>query len=170
MAAAGAGARTCTFPGCSAVALVILTDAIVRCDDHTKLCGDLHDYEGDCETSTRRCKTMATRTDLVNCLAIIGTVQQCVAKIDAFAESGGAWIIGQRSFSPLLVAERLESLLRLPETLVRAAAGARDAGKPDAAERLADLVAAQVAAKRGNMRPVEKTPSRSTHVLWEAAE
>ena len=88
MAAAGAGARTCTFPGCSAVALVILTDAIVRCDDHTKLCGDLHDYEGDCETSTRRCKTMATRTDLVNCLAIIGTVQQCVAKIDAFAESG----------------------------------------------------------------------------------
>ena len=92
------------------------------------------------------------------------------ANADAFADNGGAWIIGQRSFSPLLVAERLESLLRLPETLVRAAAGAREAGKPDAAERLADLVAAQVAVKQGTLRLAEKAPSRPTHALWEAAE
>ena len=46
----------------------------------------------------------------------------------------------QTAFTPEALASRIESLLALPESLDEAAAGARAAGIPDAAKRLADLV------------------------------
>jgi UDP-N-acetylglucosamine--N-acetylmuramyl-(pentapeptide) pyrophosphoryl-undecaprenol N-acetylglucosamine transferase len=92
------------------------------------------------------------------------------ANADAFAEGGAAWIIGQRSFSPLLLAERIESLMRSPDALAAAAAAARDAGRPDAAERLADLVVAGFGAAEAIRLPLSAPPSRTSHVFREAAE
>lgn len=55
------------------------------------------------------------------------------------SEAGGAWIIPERAFVAETLAERLISLLAQPHALARAASCARDAAKPDAARRLADL-------------------------------
>ena len=92
------------------------------------------------------------------------------ANAEAFAEGGGAWVVGQRAFTPELLAQRLETLLALPDALVRAAAGAHNAGRPDAAERLANLVTAQIQSREGTMRrPFEKPAARREPFL-EAAE
>jgi UDP-N-acetylglucosamine--N-acetylmuramyl-(pentapeptide) pyrophosphoryl-undecaprenol N-acetylglucosamine transferase len=62
----------------------------------------------------------------------------------AVDEAGGGWLIPQAGFTPEALATRIESLIAMPESLVKAAAAARAAGMPDAAQRLADLVAALV--------------------------
>lgn len=46
----------------------------------------------------------------------------------------------QDSFTADNLAERLHALFSLPQTLQNAAAGALAAGRPDAAEKLADMV------------------------------
>jgi len=56
------------------------------------------------------------------------------------AESGGAWSIEQRDFSPGRLAVEIERLAAEPGRLAAAAAAAKRAGRPDAVERLADLV------------------------------
>lgn len=56
------------------------------------------------------------------------------------AESGGAWCIEQRDFSPGRLAAEIERLAGEPSQLAAAAAAAKRAGRPDAVERLADLV------------------------------
>lgn len=58
----------------------------------------------------------------------------------ALDDVGGGWLMGQETFTPETLAERLQSLFAMPKILVRAAACARAAGRPDAAERLADAV------------------------------
>jgi len=92
------------------------------------------------------------------------------ANADSFAESGGAWVIGQRAFKPELLAERIEILLAQPDALARAAAAARAAGQPDAADRLAALVMAQFAAPEGTARTSAAARESHTHALMEAAE
>jgi UDP-N-acetylglucosamine--N-acetylmuramyl-(pentapeptide) pyrophosphoryl-undecaprenol N-acetylglucosamine transferase len=64
------------------------------------------------------------------------------------AESGGAWCIGQRELTPERLAHEIERLCRSPSELVRAAAAARAQGRPEAAQRLADLVE-ELMARRG---------------------
>lgn len=63
------------------------------------------------------------------------------ANAHAVEESGGAWLMQQDSFTPDALAARLDSLFAQPEALARTAQCARNAGRPDAAEALADLVA-----------------------------
>ncbi|WP_309646007.1 undecaprenyldiphospho-muramoylpentapeptide beta-N-acetylglucosaminyltransferase [Phenylobacterium sp.] len=56
------------------------------------------------------------------------------------AEAGGAEICRESQLTVDVMATALEKLLTNPERLARMAAGARSIAKPDAAERLADLV------------------------------
>jgi UDP-N-acetylglucosamine--N-acetylmuramyl-(pentapeptide) pyrophosphoryl-undecaprenol N-acetylglucosamine transferase len=56
------------------------------------------------------------------------------------AESGAAWCIEQRELTPERLAREIERLCRNPSELVRAAAAARARGRPEAVQRLADLV------------------------------
>lgn len=62
------------------------------------------------------------------------------ANAQAIDEAGGAWLIPQPSFTAEALAARLEALFATPGTLSLAAARAFDAGRPDAAARLADMV------------------------------
>lgn len=56
------------------------------------------------------------------------------------AESGAAWCIEQKDLSPERLAQEIEGLLSAPDRLGAAAGVARTLGRPDAVERLADLV------------------------------
>ncbi|MES2897396.1 MAG: undecaprenyldiphospho-muramoylpentapeptide beta-N-acetylglucosaminyltransferase [Pseudomonadota bacterium] len=62
-------------------------------------------------------------------------------------EAGGAEVCRENQLTVDVMASALEKLLTNPERLVRMAAGSRSIAKPDAAERLADLVE-KTAAKR----------------------
>jgi UDP-N-acetylglucosamine--N-acetylmuramyl-(pentapeptide) pyrophosphoryl-undecaprenol N-acetylglucosamine transferase len=62
------------------------------------------------------------------------------ANAQAFAGLGGGWVTPNSEFNAMSLAERLSGLLADPAPLSRAAAAAAAAGRPDAAERLADLV------------------------------
>jgi UDP-N-acetylglucosamine--N-acetylmuramyl-(pentapeptide) pyrophosphoryl-undecaprenol N-acetylglucosamine transferase len=56
------------------------------------------------------------------------------------AEAGGAWCLEQKGLTPDGLAEVIGRLLAAPEALARAAAAAKAQGRPDAVQRLADLV------------------------------
>ncbi len=58
----------------------------------------------------------------------------------ALDEAGGGWLMSQQTFTVEGLSGRLQSLLRSPEILQKAAAGARAAGRPDAAVELADMI------------------------------
>ena len=58
----------------------------------------------------------------------------------AMESAGAAILIKQPDFTPDYLATRLEALLGDPERLSHMARAARDAGKPHAAENLADLI------------------------------
>jgi UDP-N-acetylglucosamine--N-acetylmuramyl-(pentapeptide) pyrophosphoryl-undecaprenol N-acetylglucosamine transferase len=58
----------------------------------------------------------------------------------AVDEVGGGWLIPEDAFTDEVLADRLESLLALPQMLENAGTAAKAAGKPDAASRLADMV------------------------------
>ncbi len=61
------------------------------------------------------------------------------------ADSAGAgWIMPQDTFTPANLAARLDSLFGLPAVLKKAAIGAHEQGRPDAASHLADTVSALV--------------------------
>ena len=62
------------------------------------------------------------------------------ANAEAYSQSGAGWVIGQRIATPKFLADRIVALASRPDTLVRAAEAARKEGRPDAAERFADLV------------------------------
>jgi UDP-N-acetylglucosamine--N-acetylmuramyl-(pentapeptide) pyrophosphoryl-undecaprenol N-acetylglucosamine transferase len=62
------------------------------------------------------------------------------ANADALAELGAAWRLDQAGLTPQMLATRIETLLMNPTLLVNAAAAAARAGRPNAAEKLADLV------------------------------
>ncbi len=62
------------------------------------------------------------------------------ANAGAVADAGAGWLIDNVAFTPAVLAERLSALLADSAPLDRAAAAAWNLGRPDAAERLADLV------------------------------
>ncbi len=61
------------------------------------------------------------------------------------AEAGGAFLMEQRDLSPARLAGEIIRFVREPDRLEKAAAAAKTVGRPDAVDRLADLVE-QVAA------------------------
>ncbi|MCV6548115.1 MAG: undecaprenyldiphospho-muramoylpentapeptide beta-N-acetylglucosaminyltransferase [Cohaesibacter sp.] len=67
------------------------------------------------------------------------------ANAQVLADVGGAWIMEQRGLRPNPIADLIEELFSNPDRLIAAAKAAKGQGKPDAAERLADLVEELVA-------------------------
>ncbi|HHK74835.1 MAG TPA: undecaprenyldiphospho-muramoylpentapeptide beta-N-acetylglucosaminyltransferase, partial [Rhizobiales bacterium] len=55
-------------------------------------------------------------------------------------KTGGGWVWEEKNLTPEALAHRLTELMNSPRALEEAAARARTTAKPDAAERLADLV------------------------------
>ena len=64
------------------------------------------------------------------------------ANARALEAAGAAWVMSESGFTADALAQRLAALMEAPDTLARAARAAHDLGRPDAAERLADLVLA----------------------------
>jgi UDP-N-acetylglucosamine--N-acetylmuramyl-(pentapeptide) pyrophosphoryl-undecaprenol N-acetylglucosamine transferase len=62
------------------------------------------------------------------------------ANADVLAKAGGGWLIDQSELSPARLADELAAMMADPPRLAAAAEAARSQGRPDAAERLADLV------------------------------
>ena len=62
------------------------------------------------------------------------------ANADALVDAGAAWRLDQAGLNAQALAGKIESILMNPETLVEAAQAAANAGRADAAERLAGLV------------------------------
>ena len=60
----------------------------------------------------------------------------------ALGERGAAWVMPEAAFTPDALTALITDLLAAPQKLAAAAAAARELGRPDAAERLADLVVA----------------------------
>ena len=71
----------------------------------------------------------------------------------ALDEAGGGWLLPEDAFTPDILAGRLASLLTMPRILESAAAASKAFGRPDAANRLADMIAgllpAEAAAQLG---------------------
>ena len=66
------------------------------------------------------------------------------ANAKAVIEAGGGWLLADRDFTPDRLRSLVEACLAGPERLVHAAAGARNFGKPDAADALVDFVLSEV--------------------------
>ncbi len=62
------------------------------------------------------------------------------ANAQALAAAGGTWLVPEGEFTPADLAARLCALLADPAPLAALAAGAHSFGRPDAGDRLADLV------------------------------
>ena len=62
-------------------------------------------------------------------------------------EAGGAWCIAQAELSPDRLMAEISAFCETPQRLVDAAQAARDLGKPDAVDHLADLI--EALARRG---------------------
>ena len=73
----------------------------------------------------------------------------------AMETAGAAVMVKQPSFTAPYLATRLESLLTDPVRLLHMAQAARDAGKPQAAENLADLVADVIEGNRPDAEGIE---------------
>ena len=69
-----------------------------------------------------------------------GHADEQTANAQSVAEAGGGWLIPEASFTPETLAIRLETLMAMPDTLVKTAEAARTLGKITAAESLADAV------------------------------
>ncbi len=65
----------------------------------------------------------------------------------ALDAAGGGWLLPEDAFTPDILAGRLASLLTMPRILETAAAASTAFGRPDAASRLADMVAALLPAE-----------------------
>jgi len=59
---------------------------------------------------------------------------------DALAEAGGGWRVAQRDLTPQKLAVMLQNAFAAPDDLAKRAAAAHAQAKPDAAQRLADVV------------------------------
>lgn len=66
--------------------------------------------------------------------------QQQKINAGVVADTGGAWVMAQGSFTPETLQSRIETFLQHPEMLFHAAEAARGCGRPDAARRLGNLV------------------------------
>jgi UDP-N-acetylglucosamine--N-acetylmuramyl-(pentapeptide) pyrophosphoryl-undecaprenol N-acetylglucosamine transferase len=67
----------------------------------------------------------------------------------AVDEAGAGWLIPETSFSPELLAKRLQALVEMPATLNNAAECSKAIGRADAVKELADLVC-QLMGENGN--------------------
>lgn len=65
----------------------------------------------------------------------------------ALAGQGGAWCVPQDEFTPQSLSHRLTNLFDHPQALDATALRARQSGRPDAADRLADVVETLVTSK-----------------------
>ena len=61
---------------------------------------------------------------------------------EAIEDAGGGWVMTQQGFTPEALAARLETFLRVPQSLSSAAMAMRPLAQADAADRLAGLVLA----------------------------
>ena len=77
------------------------------------------------------------------------------ANARALEASGAAWVMAEAQFSPEHLAAEVAALLQAPERLAAAAAAAQKMGRPDAASRLADLVAEAAGGSNGHALPRE---------------
>lgn len=68
--------------------------------------------------------------------------QQQKVNAQSVAKEGGAWVIEENELNANILAGRIESLMRSPESLFRAAEGARACAKPEATRKLGNLVVA----------------------------
>lgn len=59
---------------------------------------------------------------------------------DALVEAGGGWRVSQKDLTPEKLATMLKTAFAAPDDLAKRAAAAHSQAKPDAAQRLADLV------------------------------
>ncbi len=66
------------------------------------------------------------------------------ANASAVIEAGGGWLVADRDFTPARLRDLVEACLADPERLIRAAAGARQFGKPNAADALTDFVLSEI--------------------------
>jgi UDP-N-acetylglucosamine--N-acetylmuramyl-(pentapeptide) pyrophosphoryl-undecaprenol N-acetylglucosamine transferase len=66
--------------------------------------------------------------------------QDQAANAAVLAQAQAAEVVRQEQFTPRFLSERLADFLANPSPLAAAAQSARSVGRPDAAERLADLV------------------------------
>jgi UDP-N-acetylglucosamine--N-acetylmuramyl-(pentapeptide) pyrophosphoryl-undecaprenol N-acetylglucosamine transferase len=64
------------------------------------------------------------------------------ANARAVEAAGAAWVMSEADFTAEALSRRLAALMEAPESLAKAARAAHGLGRPDAAERLADLVLA----------------------------
>jgi UDP-N-acetylglucosamine--N-acetylmuramyl-(pentapeptide) pyrophosphoryl-undecaprenol N-acetylglucosamine transferase len=62
------------------------------------------------------------------------------ANATVLAEAGGGWLIDQAALTPARLAGEIVRYMKEPERLTVAAAAAKGQGRPDAVDRLADLV------------------------------
>jgi UDP-N-acetylglucosamine--N-acetylmuramyl-(pentapeptide) pyrophosphoryl-undecaprenol N-acetylglucosamine transferase len=62
------------------------------------------------------------------------------ANAEVLAAAGGGWMIPQADLTPQRLAAELERFARAPDRLAEASAAARSVSRPDAVDRLADLV------------------------------
>jgi UDP-N-acetylglucosamine--N-acetylmuramyl-(pentapeptide) pyrophosphoryl-undecaprenol N-acetylglucosamine transferase len=72
------------------------------------------------------------------------------ANAKALASSGAAWVMAESEFTPERLAARLAALFASPAQLEAAALAAHRVGRPDAAARLADIVAAAAGGSNGH--------------------
>lgn len=63
---------------------------------------------------------------------------------EVVSTKGGAWVIEEKDFTQSALASRVESLMRSPESLFRAADAARNCARPEAARKLGNLVVALI--------------------------
>jgi len=80
------------------------------------------------------------------------------ANARALDEAGAGWLTPQDSLDPATLSGRLAALLTAPETLAAVAGRARQMGRPDAAERLADLA---LSLARPGTEPAAATPDHA---------
>ena len=66
---------------------------------------------------------------------------------------GGGWLIPEKAFTGVVLAERLAALFAIPRILENAATAAKSAGVPDAAARLADMVVGLMSNGNGKSDP-----------------
>jgi UDP-N-acetylglucosamine--N-acetylmuramyl-(pentapeptide) pyrophosphoryl-undecaprenol N-acetylglucosamine transferase len=78
--------------------------------------------------------------------------QDQLANAKVLEQAGGAILLRQDAFTPERLAREIDALAADPARLAAMAAGARSAGTPDAAERLADLVMQVAGVPRGVAR------------------
>ncbi|MGH1455875.1 MAG: undecaprenyldiphospho-muramoylpentapeptide beta-N-acetylglucosaminyltransferase [Alphaproteobacteria bacterium] len=68
--------------------------------------------------------------------------QQQKKNADSIADQGGAWVMTEDGFTQDALLTRIETFFQNPESLAKAAANAKECGKPEAAKKLGNLVTA----------------------------